>query len=215
LSHKEVVVVLVSERFGTLTALMFLLLVGPVAAPLAQASGAAGTAAAAERGTNVNVTLGRTSEYSIALSANRVPVGAVVFRVTNRGGLPHVFKVCARATGSTQPNGCVGNATATLRPGTSAVLEVVFRQDGSFEYLSTVPGHAKAGTGLLDVGQNAYGGEKLALAQKVADCMHSHGFPAYPDDGNFTVTRSKPSAPQANAAERDCEKRGRTALGLP
>jgi uncharacterized cupredoxin-like copper-binding protein len=209
-------VLLLSMRVGKLTALTFLLLAGPVVVSLAQASAVAARAEASkERVTNVSVTLGRTSEYSITLSTNRVPVGAVVFKVTNRGALPHDFKVCARATGSTKLNGCVGNATSTLRPGTSAVLQVVFRQDGSFEYLSTVPGHAKEGTGLLDVGQNAYGGEKLALAQKVAECMHSHGFPTYPDNGNSTGTRAKPSAPQANAAEKNCEKQARKALSLP
>ncbi len=163
----------------------------------------------------MTVTLGRPSEYAVTLSKKRVPVGTVVFKVTNRGALPHDFKVCARATGSTTPNGCVGKATSTLRPGGSAVLEVVFEQEGSFEYLSTVPGHAKAGTGLLDVGRNAHGGEKLALAQKVAECMHSHGFPSYPDNGNFTGVGSKPSSRQADAAEKNCEKQARQALGLP
>ena len=208
--------VLLSKGFGKLTTLTFLLLAGLVGASLANASTAAGETHASRAGmTNVKVTLGRSSEYAITLSRTRAPVGTVVFRVTNRGALPHDFRVCARATGSTKPNGCVGNATSTLGPGTSAVLRVVFRQDGSFEYLSTVPGHAKAGTGLLDVGQNAYGGEKLALAQKVIVCMHSHGFPNYPDDGNSTGTRSKPSAPQANAAEKNCEEQARKALALP
>ena len=205
-----------SKEFGRPTALTFSLLAGLVGASLAQASTAAGmTRASRASMTNLKVTLGRSSEYAITLSKTRVPVGTVAFRVTNRGALPHDFKVCARASGSTTPNGCLGNATSTLRPGTSAVLLVVFRQDGSFEYLSTVPGHAKAGTGLLDVGQNAYGGEKLALAQKVAECMHSRGFPNYPDDGNFIGTGSKPSARQANAAEKSCEKQALKALGLP
>jgi uncharacterized cupredoxin-like copper-binding protein len=196
---------------------LLLLLAGVVvASSFAQASAAAGRTEASKADvTNVTVTLGRSSEYAITLSKSRVPVGTVVFKVTNRGALPHDFKVCARATGSTKPNACVGRATSTLRPRTSAVLEVVFKQGGSFEYLSTVPGHAKAGTGLLDVGQNAYGGEKLALAEKVAECMHSHGFPNYPDNGNSTDIGSKPSARQANAAEKNCEKQARKALGLP
>jgi uncharacterized cupredoxin-like copper-binding protein len=208
--------VVLSKEFGRPTALTFSLLAGLVGTSLAQASAAAGMTRASRAGmTNVKVTLGRSSEYAITLSKTRVPVGTVAFMVTNRGALSHDFKVCARASGSTTPNGCLGTATSTLRPGTSAVLLVVFRQDGSFEYLSTVPGHAKAGTGLLDVGQNAYGGEKLALAQKVAECMHSRGFPNYPDDGNFTGARSKPSARQANAAEKSCEKQALKALGLP
>lgn len=205
--------VLLSKRFGELTALTFLLLAGLLVASRAQGAAAAGKAEASkERVTNVTVTLGKTSEYAIALSANRVPVGTVAFNVTNRGALPHDFKVCAQATGSATPNGCVGRTSSTLRPGASAVLDVVFKQEGSFEYLSTVPGHAKAGTGLLDVGQNAYGGEKLALAQRVAECMHSHGYPSYPDDGNLSGSGLKPSARQANAAEKSCEKQARKAL---
>jgi uncharacterized cupredoxin-like copper-binding protein len=159
--------------------------------------------------TNVTVTLGGSSEYGVTLSRQRVPVGAVVFTVSNRGALPHDFKVCAAATGSSTPNACVGNATSTLMPGASAVLRVVFARGGSFGYLSTVPGHAKAGTGLLDVGRNAYGGEKLAIARKVAECMHAHGFANYPDNGNLTDVGSKPSALQTNAAERRCEKQAR------
>ena len=205
-----------SKGSGTVSLPLSMLLAGLVVASLAQASAAAGNTEASKAGvTNVNVTLGRSAEYAITLSKHRVPVGIVVFKVNNRGALPHNFKVCAHATGSTTPNSCVGKATSTLRPGTSAVLEVVFKQEGSFEYLSTVPGHAKAGTGLLDVGQNAYAAEKLALAQKVAECMHSHGFPNYPDNGNVTGTGSKPTAAQASVAEKNCEKQARNALGLP
>lgn len=165
--------------------------------------------------TTVTVALGQLSEYSIKLSTARVPLGGVAFNVTNDGALPHVFKVCAGATASAAANNCSGKSTSTLKPGQSAVLAVVFEQTGSFEYLSTVPGHTKAGTGLLDVGRNAYGAEKLALAQRVAQCMHSHGFPDYPDNGNSTVSGSKPSVSQATAAEEDCERQARKAAGLP
>ena len=203
------------KRLG-IVALPLLLGAGLVAAWSAQASIAAGrTEVSKPHVTSVSVVLGQPSEYSIKLSTTRVPVGSVAFEVTNHGALAHEFKICAGAIGSTTPNGCSGKSTSTLTPGQSAVLEVVFEQTGSFEYLSTVPGHAKAGTGLLDVGQNAYGAEKLALAQRVAQCMHSHGFPNYPDNGNSTVTGSKPSAPQANAAEVNCERQARNALGLP
>ena len=199
-----------------IVALPVLFLGGLVSAWSAQASLAAGsTEASKPRVTTVTVALGQPSEYSIKLSTTRVPVGTVAFTVTNHGALPHDFKVCADASGSTTPNECAGKSTSTLNPGQSAVLHVVFEQGGSFEYLSTVPGHAKAGTGLLDVGQHAYGAQKLALAQNVAQCMHTHGFPNYPDNGNSTVSGSKPSAPQANAAEQNCEKQARKALGLP
>ena len=204
-----------SNRSG-IVALPLLLGAALVAALSPQASFAAGSTGASKSAvTTVTVVLGQPSEYAIKLSTARVPVGSVAFKVTNDGALPHDFKVCARASGSTTPTECGGESTSTLNPGQSALLEVVFDLTGSFEYLSTVPGHAKAGTGLLDVGQNAHGGEKLALAQKVAQCMHSHGFPNYPDNGNSDGTGSKPSAPQANAAEANCEQQARMALGLP
>jgi hypothetical protein len=210
------VVVIVSKGSGHVSLHRSFLLVGLVVASLAPVPAAAGRADASKGGvTKVTVTLGRTSQYAITLSTRRVPVDTVVFTVTNRGALPHDFTVCARATGSAMPRGCVGRTTSALRPGSSAMLEVAFKQEGSFEHLSTVPGHAKAATGLLDVGQNAWGGEKLALAQEVAECMHAHGFQGYPDNGNLTGTGSKPSARQATEAEESCEKQGRTALGLP
>ena len=109
-SNKEVIVVV--PRVPARAWQLMSLLAGLVVASLAPTCVAAATIEASKAGvTNVTVTLGRTSEYSIALSASRVPVGAVVFKVTNRGALPHEFKVCAHATGSIQPNGCAGNAT--------------------------------------------------------------------------------------------------------
>ena len=207
---------MVLSKRSAIVALPLLFFGGLLSAWSAQASLAvAGTATSKARVTTVAVALGQPSEYSIKLSTTRVPVGTVAFTVTNHGTLPHNFKICSSASGSTTPTECAGKSTSTLNPGQSAVLPVVFEQGGSFEYLSTVPGHAKAGTGLLDVGHNAYGAQKLALAQRVAQCMHTHGFPNYPDNGNSTASGSKPSAPQANAAEQNCEKQARKALGLP
>jgi hypothetical protein len=190
--------------------------VGLVVSLLVQAPLASGRSeASAEAVTHVTVTLGTPSEYGMTLSANRVPFGVVAFAVTNRGALPHVFKVCARATDSTTPGDCAGMTTPALAPGGAAVLEVVFRKAGSFEYASTVPGHAKAAIGILDVGSNAYGGEKFLLARTVEQCMHSHGLASYPDNGNLTGNRSKPSALRSNATEKHCEAQSRMALGLP
>lgn len=170
--------------------------------------------------TNVTVTLGQPTEYAITLSTARVPVGEVVFAVTNRGALPHDFKICARATGSTKPDDCAGRTTSTLGPGKTATLEVVFKQTGAFEYLSTVPEHATAAMkGLLNVGlkgQTITGTppKKLVLARKVTACMHAHGFPDYPDTGN-NRNGAKPGAAQADAAEKSCERQARKTLGLP
>ena len=71
----------------------------------AQASLAAGQhQASGASTTNVAVVLGQPSEYEIKLSTTPVPLGTVAFTVTNRGALPHNFKVCANATGSTTHN---------------------------------------------------------------------------------------------------------------
>ena len=207
---------MVLSKRSAIVALQSSLAVGLASAWSAHASLAAGVAAASKpQATTVTVALEQPSEYSINLSTTQVPIGTVAFTVTNHGTLPHDFKICAQASGPTTPTECAGKSTSTLNPGQSTVLEVLFEHGGSFEYLSTVPGHAKAGTGLLDVGQNAHGAQKLALAQRVAQCMHARGFPEYPDNGNFTASGSKPSAPRANAAEQNCENQARKALGLP
>jgi uncharacterized cupredoxin-like copper-binding protein len=191
-----------------------------VAARLVQESLAAGMAKTS--GTNVTVTLGQPSEHAITLSTNHVPLGTVFFTVTNNGDLGHNFKVCSSPTGSTKPNDCDGEATSILGPGDIAMLKVVFTEAGSFEYLSTRPEPANAVMrGLLNVGAKGQQNTspevppiKLALARKVTACMHSHGFPNYPDNGN-SATGSKPSATLANAALKSCERRARKALGLP
>ena len=112
------------------------------------------TAAAGATITTINVTLGKPSEFAFKLSKSQVPVGTVVFKATNLGKLPHNFKVCSRATGSTTANACLGKGTPTIASGKSALLRIVFKTKGSYEFLCTVSGHAKAGMkGLLGVGQ--------------------------------------------------------------
>jgi hypothetical protein len=211
--------VLLSKPFGRLV-LASVISGALVAAGLVQQSLAAGSPKAS--GTDVAVTLGQPSAHAITLSTDHVPVGAVFFTVTNRGDLRHNFKVCATPTGSTKPSDCDGKATSVLRLGDIAVLKVAFTEPGSFEYLSTRPHPANpAMRGLLNVGAKGQQGIspqippiKLTLARKVTVCMHSHGFPNYPDNGN-SPTGSKPSAAHANAAVKSCERRARTALGLP
>jgi uncharacterized cupredoxin-like copper-binding protein/mono/diheme cytochrome c family protein len=135
--------------------LLFLFAGGLALAWLVNASLASGkNAAAGASVTTVTVTMGKPSEFAFKLSKSQVPVGTTVFKVTNAGKLPHDFKVCARASGSTNANACVGSATPLLVPGKSAVLKVTFTKAGSFEYLCTVAGHAKSGMkGLLGAGQ--------------------------------------------------------------
>ncbi len=106
---------------------------------------------ATAKGTTVNVIAGKPSEFKFALSAKTVPHGAVTFKITNKGALPHSFEVCASPKGGLADK-CVGKATAVISPGGSATLKVTFKTAGKYEYLCTVAGHAAAGQkGILKV----------------------------------------------------------------
>jgi uncharacterized cupredoxin-like copper-binding protein len=85
------------------------------------------------------VTAGKPSEFRFTLSKKTVPHGTVTFTITNRGTLPHDFKIA-------------GKKTALLVPGASHKLRVTFTKPGSYPYLCTVTGHAAAGMkGVLKV----------------------------------------------------------------
>jgi uncharacterized cupredoxin-like copper-binding protein len=105
----------------------------------------------AESPTVVTVTLGKPSEFRIKLSKGSVPLGKVTFKVSNKGKKSHSFKICTATTYSTAANTCLGAATKVLKPGGTATLNVTLTL-GIHEYLSSVPGQAKAGMkGGLDV----------------------------------------------------------------
>jgi uncharacterized cupredoxin-like copper-binding protein len=100
----------------------------------------------------VTVTAGKPSEFTFALSQKTALLGAVSFTVTNRGALPHDFKICSTPT-TKLGNSCTGKSTKLISPGASATLVFTFMKKGSYEYLCTVSGHAAAGMkGLLKVG---------------------------------------------------------------
>jgi uncharacterized cupredoxin-like copper-binding protein len=99
-------------------------------------------AAAANKATTVSVTAGKPSEFRFELSKKSMPIGAVTFKVVNKGHLPHDFKICTK--GGTA-NTCTGKTTKLLSPGQSATLTYTFKKKGTYEYLCTVAGHAAAG----------------------------------------------------------------------
>jgi uncharacterized cupredoxin-like copper-binding protein len=99
------------------------LAVGVVTADAATSSGRAAT---------VTVTPGKPSEFRFTLSKKSVPHGAVTFKVTNKGSIPHDFKIG-------------GKRTKLLSPGRSATLKITFKKAGKYPYLCTVTGHAAAG----------------------------------------------------------------------
>jgi len=82
--------------------------------------------------TTVSVTAGKPTEFRFKLSRTTVPKGTVVFKVVNRGALPHDFEIA-------------GKKTKLLSPGKSQTLRVVFRAAKRYPYLCTVTGHAAAG----------------------------------------------------------------------
>ena len=82
----------------------------------------------ATQATTVTVT---AKEFKFTLSKRSVPKGAVTFKVTNKGKLPHDFKIS-------------GKKTPLLKPGKSATLKVTLSK-GSKAYICTVSGHAAAG----------------------------------------------------------------------
>jgi uncharacterized cupredoxin-like copper-binding protein len=84
------------------------------------------------RATAVAVTAGKPSEFHFVLSKKSVPKGAVTFTVTDKGALPHDFKIA-------------GKRTKLLSPGQSAKLTVTFTKAGKYPYQCTVSGHAAAG----------------------------------------------------------------------
>ena len=71
-------------------------------------------------------------EFRFILSTRSVHTRAVVFRLVNRGHLPHDFKIA-------------GKKSPLVAPGKKGMLRVVFRRAGGYRYACTVPGHAQAG----------------------------------------------------------------------
>ncbi len=96
---------------------------------LAAAVSAFGKASAT---TTVAVTAGKPSELKFTLSKKTILKGTGVFKVTNKGALPHNFKIA-------------GKKTVNLAAGKTATLRVTFAKAGKYAYLCTIPGHAAAG----------------------------------------------------------------------
>jgi uncharacterized cupredoxin-like copper-binding protein len=80
----------------------------------------------------VKVTAGSPSEFRFTLSKKTVKPGVVLFKITNKGQLPHDFKIA-------------GKRTPLLQHGKTKTLRVVFKKVKKYPYLCTVSGHAAAG----------------------------------------------------------------------
>lgn len=91
----------------------------------------AGAKQATVRATTIAVTAGKATEFHFILSKKSAPHGTVLFKVTDKGALPHDFKIA-------------GHKTRLLTPGQSQTLRVTLKK-GSYPFLCTVTGHAAAG----------------------------------------------------------------------
>jgi plastocyanin len=79
------------------------------------------------------------SELKFDLSRMSVPVGTVVFTITNKGGTAHNFSIA-------------GKVSDLIGSGQTTTLKVAFTKPGSYPYLCTIPGHAEGGMkGVLTV----------------------------------------------------------------
>jgi uncharacterized cupredoxin-like copper-binding protein len=93
---------------------------------------------------NVTVTAGQPTEFHFVVAPSTVKRGIIVFKITNKGKLPHDFKLCSKAS-SSLANSCNGRSSGQMSPGQSKTLRVTVLRKGTYEYLCTVPGHAAGG----------------------------------------------------------------------
>jgi uncharacterized cupredoxin-like copper-binding protein len=109
-------------KLRTLSLALLVIAIGLALAP------AATSKPTATQATTVTVT---AREFKFTLSKKTAPKGLVIFKVTNKGSLPHDFKIA-------------GKKTKMLAKGKSATLRVTLGK-GNKAYICTVAGHAPAG----------------------------------------------------------------------
>jgi len=96
------------------------------------------TVTAVVTGPTTNVAVSAT-EFKFDLSQQSVPVGTVIFTITNNGQIPHDFSI-------------MGKTSDLIGSGQSTTLTVTFTKPGAYPYLCQVPGHAEEGMkGVLTV----------------------------------------------------------------
>jgi uncharacterized cupredoxin-like copper-binding protein len=82
--------------------------------------------------TRVTVIAGKPSEFEYELSRKAVKRGRVIFKVVNRGAIPHDFAIA-------------GKKTRVLAPGESTRLGISIARAGRYAYVCMIAGHAAAG----------------------------------------------------------------------
>lgn len=94
---------------------------------------------------SISVIAGMPRELAFKLSPSKITSSPAVFKVTNKGKLPHSFKVCTKPTATDKANSCAGVATKLLAPGATAMLSVKLTASGKYEYLSGSATQAASG----------------------------------------------------------------------
>jgi len=204
-----------------LTVLAVFLAVGSASANV-DTKGAAGVAV-------VTVTAGKPSELAFKLSKfSNLPVGTIIFNVTNQGVAFHTFKLCTVPVTSLTKNACVGEVTKLLHHGDTATLTVKLTKSGKYEYLCDVSGHAAAGMkGLIGVGVAASAPVAAAPATSSSSSSSSSttsggggttssGSTAPPAAGGGQPAAECPpgtTIPGAGVADEDADERGDTSDG--
>jgi uncharacterized cupredoxin-like copper-binding protein len=138
------------------------------------------------------VTAGKPSEFAFTVSkTSNLPVGKVMFKMTNKGVIGHSFKVCTTAATSAKANACVGVATKVLAPGKSQTITVTFKKKGKYEFLCTVSGHAANGMkGLVGAGVTVTKAEATGKVTTTTTTTPKSG----------TTTTTAPGAPKGACA---------------
>jgi hypothetical protein len=100
----------------------------------------------------ISVTAGVPRELAFKVSPSRITSSTAVFKVTNKGKLPHSFKICTKPSATDKANSCTGVATKMLAPGATATLTTKLSSSGTYEYLSGSASQAASGMkGLVTV----------------------------------------------------------------
>ena len=106
---------------------------------------ALGARASSASAPTISVTAGVPHELSFKVSPAWITWSPLVFKVTNKGKLPHSFKFCTTSSAYPNVNSCKGVATKMIAPGGTATLNVTLPGSGNYEYLSTKASQAAAG----------------------------------------------------------------------
>ncbi len=141
-------------------------------------------------GGTITVTAGVPHELSLKVSPARITASPAVFKVTNKGKLPHSFKVCTKPSANDKANSCSGVATKAVAPGASATLTVKLAASGKYEFLSGSATQAASGMkGLFTVALSA-----TPAAGSSSSSSSSSGSTTTPGGAGAVTTTTTPAS---------------------